>query len=224
MTEAALNWDGVYSSTATPKETTEVLTSAAEELDRFLSEVPDASESVNGLLSARLRDPMTVFTYTGVSSALIDYLGYNPGSLLLWIAVDQDSRVSGVSTYGSRPVAIFVRNLFNRHGPRFEMAYLISSRVAHDWHRIDRQIVFDHERNQYTFSIRLLKNNGDEIPLEMAANSMLSLISILFGFVRDHPTRDAFSDAQLEDFLREAEETVRFLRPPAEKKKPVAAH
>jgi len=212
--KSSVNWDKVLSGTASPAEIAEAIGVSVDELDKFVTDMPGAADAIDQLLSARLEKPMNTFSWTVAFSALSDYIGENPATLLSWIASDQDSRLADLAPYTATPHAMSViRSVLHTHGPDLELAYAITQHSVHDWRRIERQILYDQDRGQYTIAVRLLKNNREEIMLELAANSVLNLMAIFHDMVRELPSREVFGEQPMKDFIDKASETIRFLAP-----------
>lgn len=193
------------------------LTSSATALQAFLKSHPDAERQVREIIDKRL-GKIDSNTWNSVFTSLDSYWGKESTDILYNVAnvvpSDLESRLQEIGKAASVEVVNFLRKIISLYGPDLEAAFLASSQLPNNWKTFYRDVYYDYVNKRSHLRVRLAKYNGEEPIIEGNADSMLELTILLMQTFRFLPVPDYIGKEISDRFIQEANELIKFLRPP----------
>jgi hypothetical protein len=179
----------------------------------FLAGDPDNEGFLFRFLAKRLDGKIDAETWERVRSGLVSLVDENGTTLIGWSTTFDPSPLPAVEHELPVEVARVIRELTAMYGPELRVAYERSSELPDNWRFVHREIYHDLLLSRPYIRLRIEKFSGEETIIEGPGDSILSLARSIIIALRLVPGREDFSEDRIEQYLEEADELARMLRP-----------
>jgi len=195
-----------------------LIAQTAEMLDAFLLTRPQADQEVLEIIGKRLGTEIGERTLGDVRSALANYLGQDPASLVAWVtSADQANRIAQVEASAPPRVTALLRAILGLYGSELALAYTRWGELPDDWILINREIYHDLINERVLVKVRIDKNNGEQAVIQGPAYSILELAANMVRTCNMVGRPDAFTRRTIDMLSNEFEQFLKLVRGPSDK-------
>jgi hypothetical protein len=193
----------------------ELLTEGAAQIMQYLNADPQAEERLLGMLDRRLRDGIDEATWSHLYKSLTTLVGPRGVTIIAWSSTVDPSPIDTIERHVPPEVTAFVRRIAATYGPELVSAYEHANESPNNWRYVNREVYQDLVRNQPHIRLRIEKYSGEETVIEGPGDSILSFARSIILALRLVGSRDEFSEPRIQEYLEEADEFEKLLRPEA---------
>lgn len=193
-----------------------------EDIATFLAGGADREGLVLDLLDRRLDGDIDQGTWSLVWGSLSTLVSTRAMSLIAWAATGEPTLLDSFAPHIPPVTALLLRRITATHGAEMRTAFMRSSELPNNWRTIAPEVYQDLVKNQFEVRIRIEKYNGERVLIEAPGNSILGLVTNMLSALRLAGSRQAFTEANIAEYLVESDGLLKILRPAPEPASPPA--
>jgi hypothetical protein len=190
-----------------------VVARGGEDIVKFLADDPNGEERLLGVLDRRLDNDIDEQTWSRVYASLATLVGEGGTNLISWAATVEPNLIDMIDPHVPSEAAALMRRVAATYGAELRNAYERSTELPNNWRAINREVYQDLTRNQAYIRIRIEKYNDEKVLIEGPGDSILGLAKNIIVALRLVGSRQEFSEARIQEYLEEADELLKILRP-----------
>jgi hypothetical protein len=139
-----------------------------------------------------------------VTDGLRDYLGTDGAFLLHWLAFGETAmRLDGVAEFAPPAVTMFLRAVLAEHGSSLDYVQRVATSGLDDWQRVNKRAYYDMLTGKMTFTVRIVKMDGETVFLQSNADSLMALTTHLLELVNAPKDLNVFSPQIVGPYLEQ---------------------